>query len=156
MDNYELLGACGLYCGACDHYRVTLDDGKHLLDTEKFKDQNLDDLTCQGCHSNKHTKWCSVCKMRLCAKDKEITHCALCDMFPCEIFKEFEEGGRKWEGAKHRNDIRPNLDQIIELGEEKWLTHQKGRWQCQCGHSYTFYEKDCIQCSTNLDSYANK
>lgn len=154
MEDYKLIGACGLYCGGCDSYRASLDEGKHLLKTEKFENKNLEDLTCNGCHSDKHTKWCSVCKIRLCAKQKEITHCGVCSDFPCGVFNEFYEGGKKWAGAKHRNDIIKNLENLKVMGNEKWLEEQKKHWKCSCGFAYTYYEKNCDKCEAELESYA--
>ena len=53
----ELVGYCGLYCGAC---------GKYL--NEK----------CPGCHLNARASWC---KVRKCAMENNFYSCADCRLY---------------------------------------------------------------------------
>ncbi len=152
MSDKNILGACGLYCGACDCYMVTQPSGEHLKKSDKFKNSD-GDKTCSGCHSSKLTPWCSACKMRLCAADKNLTHCGLCSEFPCDVYEEFFDGGAKWPGARHRRDIKDNIKEILSIGESAWLDAQNRRWTCECGKSYSFYEVKCEFCGRELHSY---
>ena len=53
----ELVGHCGLYCGAC---------GAHLKER------------CPGCAGNEKATWC---KVRTCCKEKGCATCAGCDTY---------------------------------------------------------------------------
>ncbi len=155
--NYSLVGACGLYCGACDHYRAFAGGSEHLLKRDKFKVENIDEVSCRGCHSDKLTKHCNECKMRLCAKSKDILHCGLCSDYPCDLIKTFHSDGYRWEGAKHRGDIFKNIEELKKSSADRWLEVQNETWSCKkCGYKFTFYEKECHKCGETLDSYANK
>ena len=41
-DERELLGVCGLYCGACDHYPAFLPEGRHLLEAARRQGRELE------------------------------------------------------------------------------------------------------------------
>ena len=40
----KLVGASGLYCGACDHYLGFCDGHKNLLENEKFKGKTEEEV----------------------------------------------------------------------------------------------------------------
>ncbi len=65
-----LLGVCGLYCGACYHYRASFPEGKHLLKEAVPQGWKVDGFTCQGCRSDSlyvHPG-CAQCKIRACVQ----------------------------------------------------------------------------------------
>jgi len=153
--NNDLIGACGLYCGACDNYRAFRPDGEHLLQTDKFRVPNPETLSCDGCHSGKLTDHCSACKMRHCAKNRGIVHCGICTDYPCENILKFKEDGERWAGATHRTFIFDNIGLMQTIGTEKWKEIQLRRWQCECGQPYTFYETTCHVCGKKAALYVS-
>ena len=153
MDGCELLGACGLFCGACNHYRASFPEGEHLQKSTNPKKLSLEKYTCKGCHSNNlyiH-QGCVDCKIRICAENKEIQHCGMCKEFPCDILIEFKNDGRI-----HHLYIFENLQELNTMGIEKWLKQQKQTWKCKCGYEYSWYEESCNNCGSNLKSYKKK
>jgi hypothetical protein len=94
--------------------------------------------------------------MRLCTKEKGIDYCGLCSEYPCETYKEFYDGGYKWDGAKHRRDIMKNTEMLAAEGIKKWFAVQIEKWKCKCGQPFTFYEEKCSICGEKLNSYGNK
>ena len=93
--NYSLIGACGVYCGSCSHYKAFLNENKESTKIshetyfdwkEKIDLNNIE--VCKGCHSDELTKHCSECKIRLCAKNKNVHNCSSCNNFPCSLIKE--------------------------------------------------------------------
>ena len=52
-DSLKLPGVCGLYCGACYHYRASFSDGRHLLKTAACQGRKIEGFTCNGCRSDK-------------------------------------------------------------------------------------------------------
>ena len=65
--NTRMIGACGLYCGACKKYRM----GK-----------------CPGCHKNEKASWCNI---RKCCMEKGYHNCAECeiDVKECRLYNNF-------------------------------------------------------------------
>ena len=47
----NLLAACGLYCGACYHYRASIYDDDRLRAEAARRGRTLEGFTCQGCCS---------------------------------------------------------------------------------------------------------
>lgn len=151
----KLVGSCGLYCGACDNYLAFQPAGKHLLKTEKFIEENLDLLRCEGCNSNSLSEHCSKCEMMQCAKSKGYLHCGECGDFPCAMIIKFRTDGEKWDFAKHRLDILNNINEINKLGIDIWLKDSAEQWTCECGQPYSYYEQVCVRCNNKLESYYN-
>ncbi len=139
-DSRFLLGVCGLYCGACYHYRAAFPEGKHLLEEASRQGKALQGFTCAGCRSNVlyiHPG-CAECSIRACAESKDILHCGLCAEFPCDRIQAFQNDGRI-----HHLDVVSNLEQLRVKGPNRWLIEQQERWQCQCGSRYSWYESSC-------------
>lgn len=91
----ELVGYCGIYCGACPRYR---------------KDR------CPGCHENTKATWC---KIRACCTESELSSCADCAEFadPRGCGK-FHNAFSRVIGFFLRSDRRACVLQIKELGLE--------------------------------------
>lgn len=90
--------ACGVFCGGCPTY------------TREIK-------PCQGAGIN--SSRCEKCKtFHLCCLEKGITHCFLCDSFPCSKFKGFTE---RW--LKHGQNFIENQKFLKEMGEVAFLRY---------------------------------
>jgi hypothetical protein len=148
----KLLGVCGLYCGACYHYRASLPEGKHLLAEDARQGRPLQGFTCQGCRSDSlyvHSG-CAECALRDCAQEKEVIHCGLCAEYPCARLTAFQSDGRP-----HHADVLDNLEVLKSLGPERWLAGQEQRWRCDCGAGFSWYEERCHDCGAKLDAYSS-
>lgn len=153
MTEPRLLGVCGLYCGACYHYRASFPDGEHLLEEARRQGRSPVGFTCQGCRSDAlyiH-RGCAQCEIRACAEGKGILHCGLCSESPCERLKAFHS-----DGHIHHLDIFAQLEELNEKGADRWLVEQAQRWQCRCGVSFSWYEETCHHCGAPLDSYGGR
>ncbi len=145
-----LLAACGLYCGACYHYRASFYGEERLQREAARRGRDVQGFTCRGCRSERlyiHPG-CAQCEIRACTDRKGILHCGLCAEFPCERIKAFQSDGRL-----HHQDIFIELGRMCEMGAEEWLAKQARRWQCECGESYSWYEESCNKCGRPLASY---
>lgn len=93
LSNPDLVGYCGLYCGACRSYL-----------REK----------CPGCHDNEKAKWC---KIRICCIDNQYLSCADCKQYDspkdCKMFDNFMA---KLFSLVFRSDRPACIQQIKELG----------------------------------------
>jgi hypothetical protein len=151
MGRLTLLGVCGLYCGACYHYRASFPEGTHLLEEAARQGSGLKGYTCQGCRSDRlyiHAG-CAECQIRACAESKGILHCGLCTEFVCARIRSFRNDGRP-----HHQDILSQLEELKTKGAEQWLAQQRRRWKCGCGTSVSGYEEFCSNCGVWLSSYA--
>jgi len=146
MKERQLLGVCGLYCGACDHYQAFLTDGRHLLEEARRQGRELE--MCQGCRSTVLTKSCAQCTLRSCAEGKGVLHCGLCAEYPCHQLKAFQHDGRL-----HHLVVLDNLEQLKRAEPDKWLAEQSQRWRCPCGSHFSWYEEHCHNCGSLLASY---
>lgn len=82
----NLIGACGIYCRACDHYFANTEDGKHLMDNEKIA-QRVNEHPCKGCKAENEKEICAYCvncDVRLCSIEKNVELCTQCTSYPCE------------------------------------------------------------------------
>ncbi len=145
-----LLAACGLYCGACYHYRASSYDSDRLSAEAARRGRNVEGFTCQGCRSDQLYIYpgCAQCEIRACADDRGILHCGLCAEFPCDRIRAFQNDGRV-----HHLDIVTQLERLREIGAEQWLAEQKQKWTCACGEPFSWYEETCCNCGRPLASY---
>jgi hypothetical protein len=145
-----LLGACGLYCGACYHHRASLPEGQHLLEEAAHQGCALEGFSCQGCRSDVlyvHPG-CARCEIRACTDEKSVEHCGLCHEFPCDRLQAFQSDGRI-----HHRDVLAQLEELQANGPDRWLAEQTKRWTCQCGAGFSWYEVFCHCCGAPLRSY---
>ena len=99
---------CGLYCGNCavkarvePAARVLYDEMQKLgfeeimpyfPDGDKFW-SFLKGMSTEGvCVSCKAGSGNPGCKVRMCAKEKNVEMCALCESYPCDLFADFFKG----------------------------------------------------------------
>ena len=150
----DLTAVCGLYCGACFHYRAGRPDGRHLLLDEARGGRPPGGYTCRGCRSDTlyvHPG-CAECEIRACADARGLPHCGACAAFPCERLLAFRDDGR----AHHRDVVR-NLREVNELGVKTWLGLQAVRWRCAaCAAPFSWYEARCHRCGARLQSYGDR
>ncbi len=149
-DPRSLLAACGLYCGACYHYRASRPEGHHLLEEASLRGRPTEGYTCQGCRSDVlyiHPG-CAQCEIRACADDHSVAYCSLCPDFPCQRIEAFQGDGRV-----HHRDVIANLEALKAQGPDAWLAEQARRWTCTCGQGFSWYEETCSHCGVSVSSY---
>ena len=149
MGAIELVGYCGLYCGACTHHRSSFRDGAHLLE-ELQPGTDTAGYQCQGCRSAKLNihPGCRECKIRACATAKGFEHCGACPELPCQMMRDFVA-----DGHVHHLDVLDRLAELNQSGSAAWLSEQRERWTCECGREYSWYEKSCRNCGADLRCY---
>ena len=93
----EMIAYCGLDCKECKAFKATLSKdvewkkqiAKHW--TEELKvNFEPEDVDCNGCKSDMISGWCrKICKIRPCAREKNVRTCAHCENYSCDMLKEF-------------------------------------------------------------------
>lgn len=150
LEPEAILAACGLYCGACYHYRACFYDDESLVAEAARRGRPVVGFTCQGCRSERlyvHPG-CADCLIRACADRRGIPHCGLCPELPCERLAAFQSDSRL-----HHRDILDQLKDLRQQGADRWLALQAHRWQCACGEPFHWYQETCHRCGAAVPSY---
>jgi hypothetical protein len=148
---FQLLGICGVYCGACTTYRAYNDGDDELVDWEIKMGMPRGEIICKGCRSGFVNKWCSECKFRKCVKDRGVNNCFDCQLFPCKTLVDFSRT------RPHRQLGLRNLVQVKSGNIEGWLRQQEKRWSCpSCGKKLHWYAENCPKCGTRFFNAADE
>jgi hypothetical protein len=67
---------------------------------------------CQGCKGPESVCWSPDCKINICAKSKNIDHCAQCDNFKCELIIEFKN-----DEHEHHKEAIKFLEELVKGNE---------------------------------------
>lgn len=141
----ELLGICGVYCGACETYRAYNDKDRTLFEWEIKMGMPAGEIYCKGCGSDLVNEWCAKCRFRKCATKQGVEFCYECKHFPCKELVDFSKT------RPHRTLGLRNLKQLRKMNVEEWLSQQEKRWTCsQCGKKLHWYAEKCPDCGAEF------
>ena len=117
MEDFTLVGPCGIYCGDCEAYKAK--DNPVLMEYLVSRGFKKEDLPCPGCRPNSGN--CIViadtCETYTCVTEHKVDFCFDCEEFPCF----------KLNPSSDRANILPhnmkvfNLCCIKQQGIEKFL-----------------------------------
>jgi len=90
----NLVGICGLYCGACIIYRTGKDSKKLQRVIADRENCGPDDIRCEGCQTAltngwdvKGEEWGKKCKIVMCLEAKRLDFCYECSEYhECKNF----------------------------------------------------------------------
>ena len=108
----EEIAYCGLVCTECPAYRGHKENDIELLEraAKVWSDAygetlTADSIRCEGCKSASGVKGetCVMCKVRVCAIDRGVESCALCDDYGCDTLEEI---------LHHAPEARQKLEEI--------------------------------------------
>ncbi len=102
MEEINLAGCCGIFCGLCSKY------------------QSKAPSRCIGCQLGEQHSWCSI--YRCCVMKKGFTTCAECEEYPCERYSR-----RGWGTDQWTRTAQESLNSIKEIGMRGWLEEQRRR-----------------------------
>ena len=132
--NSEYACYCGLYCGNCT-VKMKVEPASKVL-YEEMKKAGFEEIihmipdgdrfwsflkgmvfdgVCVSCKAGSGNPGC---KVRICAKEKGVEMCALCESYPCELFTRYFEG---YPILKHDNSV------LREKGMDAWSKLQNER-----------------------------
>jgi len=151
MTNTDLVGRCGLYCGACTIYRAERDDQEWRgRIAERYKIP-AEKVRCQGCGALTGNCWGNECKFVKCLNGKGYKYCYECSDYEnrnCQIFEEFLKNYLEEDGV----DLRKNLT-MIKAGEmDEWLKLSKEFYTCKfCGKPIVVGARKCHHCKREIN-----
>lgn len=129
MDN-SMVAICGMNCTVCYQHLVT--------------------KKCNGCKHNDETlpEHCRKCKIKDCAKNKNLKYCFECDEYPCKWIKNLDKSYKK----RYNTSLIENGLFIKENGIEEFLKKEKEKWTCSnCKGIISLHDKSCSECQKFID-----
>jgi hypothetical protein len=152
----KLAATCGLYCGACSILAAIRKKDPELLEliasgVADYLGHPVEgkDLACEGCLSKVVAVMCRECRLRACAFERGLTHCAQCDDFPCQQIIDFNN-----DGLRHHSEVLDNIRRQREIGLGAWVKEQEERWRCPgCGCVVDWYAVRCPTCDATLKGH---
>ena len=151
MVDANLVGRCGLFCGACGIYRAYRDGGEYRQGVAGHFEIPPEKVRCEGCQALTPECWGSGCKIVGCLDAKGLEFCYDCEEFAgqtCEKLEKLSEDS-SGEGV----DLRANLMRIKAGDVDRWLEESDRRFRCsRCGEPLPtqLYRKECYHCGTKL------
>lgn len=155
MVDRDLVGRCGLYCGACGIYRAYKDNGEYLERLAKHFKCPPEKVRCEGCMALTLECWGNDCKIVKCLRNKGLEFCYQCNQYEdgsCEKFGKLAEGYLE-DGV----DLRANLERIKKGEIEEWLRESEEKYKCPvCGKPLSIgsIRRECYHCGADLSKKA--
>lgn len=152
--NLNYLAPCGLYCGVCGVAIATRDNNlkfrERLLGVYKGKlpgadNVTLEDIRCDGCMSARPSRFCEICNIKSCTKEKGYAGCHECDEFPCGKIESVPIPVGK-------RVILRTIPHWRKVGTERFARDEEARYTCPgCGNKLFRGAKRCNQCKIAVD-----
>ena len=146
--NKNLVGRCGLYCGACIIYRAYKDSDhlrQKIAEREKCKPE---EIRCEGCQTVltngwNSKEWGKSCRIVKCLEARGLDFCYECDTYPnCKKFREIADSC-----LTHGENLMENLNKIESGRVEEWLEEEDKKWRClKCGKPISMHLTECYWC----------
>ncbi len=151
MSSRQLVGVCGIYCGACMIYRAYKDQDQALIQNLTNMGLSRENIQCEGCTSGLVSPSCVKCNFRDCANGKGISSCSNCNEMPCQALRELSTERARKDNLPHLMLCPANLTTLKQEGVEHWLLQQNRRWSCKsCGKKLHWYSDACPNCKTKF------
>jgi len=149
--NKNLVGRCGLYCGACGIYRAYKDNGEFLKKLAEGFKCPPEKVRCEGCMALTPECWGNGCKIVQCLQSKDLEFCYQCSEYEKDSCEKFRKLAQRY--AKIGVDVRVNLERIRKGETEEWLRESEKKYRCHsCGKPLPVYgtEGKCYHCGKGV------
>lgn len=147
MDNMNLVGRCGFYCGSCIIYRAEMDSEKLREEIARENGCKPEDVHCGGCQNvladgwDSDNIWGKNCEIVKCLESKGMCTCYECKV-KCHSFQEWYE-----HLLERGEDIKYNLKRINDGDVKGWLREKENKWSCkECGKPLIINLDKCHRC----------
>ena len=71
----ETAAVCGLYCEACSLFIASHEDPERLKRLAAMYGMTPEQISCDGCRSDKLGPYCVTCRMKPCAEEHGVSFC---------------------------------------------------------------------------------
>jgi|WetSurMetagenome_2_1015567.scaffolds.fasta_scaffold410022_1 hypothetical protein len=152
IPNGNLVGRCGLYCGACVIYRAQRDDQAWRARIAERNGCAVQNVQCNGCGALAPESWGNNCKFAICLNEHGFTYCYECPEFEARSCRKYENFAKEYledEGV----DLRANLDMIKAGKSAQWLEQMASRYTCpHCDLPTAIGAPKCHHCKRQIPS----
>ena len=151
MAEADLVGRCGLYCGACSIYRAYKDNGEYRDRVARFFKCPPEKVRCEGCQALTSECWGNDCTIVQCLKGKSLEFCHQCSEYKKDSCEKFGKLAQRY--SKVGVNVRSNLERIRNGETEEWLRESEEKFKCQsCGKPLPVYgiKEKCYHCGAEL------
>jgi hypothetical protein len=128
VEDGNLVGRCGLYCGACTIYRAYKDGGEFRVRVARFFKCPEEKIKCQGCQALTPDSWGNDCQIVQCGRSEGYEFCYECSDYGTRSCEKFEELAKRY--TEDKVDVRANLEKIKQGKTEEWLKESESRFRC--------------------------
>ena len=152
MVKTNLVGRCGLYCGACGIYRAYKDGGvyrQRLAENFKCPPENV---RCEGCHALTSNCWGNACAIVQCLNEKGMRFCFECADYDNQQCEQFQQLAKRYHDFDV--DLRSNLGRIQAGDMDDWLQESNTKFRCpKCEKPLParLLKKNCYHCGTRAN-----
>lgn len=149
MNSKNIVGKCGLYCGACTIYRAQR-DGEDLRNRIAEKSNcSPEQVRCNGCGELTSECWGKGCKIVVCIQAKGFKFCYECPEYENSSCSKYESLLKRYLGIGV--DLRKNSSKIKEGKIDEWLQDSEELFKCKaCGKPVSAWFIECHHCGSNL------
>ena len=130
----SMIAICGMNCTVCYKYLIT----------KKYAKK------CSGCQSDDETlpEHCRKCKIKDCAKNKNLEYCFACQEYPCKWIRNLDKSYKQ----RYKTSLIENGLFIKENGIAQFLKREKEKWSCSnCGSIIALHDGFCSECQKTID-----
>lgn len=130
----KMVAICGMNCTVCY---------KHLI-TKKYAKK------CNGCKYDDETlpEHCRKCKIKDCAKNKNLEYCFECEEYPCKWIKSLDKSYKQ----RYKTSLIENGLFIKTNGMKQFLENEKEKWTCSnCDGIISLHDRFCNECKKSID-----
>ena len=151
MPDPNLIGRCGLYCGACSIYRA-YKDGREYQETIAARfDCQPEQVRCDGCQVLTEDCWGNGCKIVACLRSHGYKSCYECPAFTNETCAKYADLANAY--AKRGVNPAANLRAIQRGQADEWLDAQEQHWRCtSCQRPISVWDDACRWCGETAQS----
>jgi hypothetical protein len=147
----DLVGRCGLYCGACGIYRAERDDQEWRKRLAEHFKCPIEKVRCAGCSALTPQCWGYECKIVKCLNENGYQYCYECSQYRERSCDEFEQLSRRYLEDDGVN-LRENLAQIEAGKVEEWLRHSEQFYRCPvCRKPVMTGARKCHHCKEEVN-----
>jgi hypothetical protein len=124
----NLVGRCGLYCGACTTYRAYKDDGDFQKLVATYFKCPPEKVRCEGCQALTPDCWGKDCKIVQCTRAKGFSFCYECTQFEDKSCEKYSELAQRY--LEDNVDARANLAKTKSGQVAELIAESKERFKC--------------------------
>jgi hypothetical protein len=149
VNERNLVGKCGLYCGACGIYRAQRDSEEWRGRIASKYNCGSDQVRCNGCGDLTSECWGNGCKIVLCTRAKGVDYCHECREYQSDNCEKFRDLSSSY--LKAGVDLKNNLTHIKEGRIEEWLQESQKKFTCKsCGKPVAVWNTNCHHCGDEI------